>query len=339
MDANELFASKTPMASDLADGLKTLALDQEITFKLYGRVVLPIDGYVFWVRADVLQRPIFQQEGLVSALRLEKDDMSQFVTKAMGSLHYTAETRQEEAENYAANRVVFTTLNEVQNLNAIAPGTMWIGSIDRLRFGFSTVSMRYRQAGIWHYSGFAIYPDMQPQIIDQVSDFSTDQVVSNSLPGWLALQNYAPPYAFWGPLPTLFPSFLVPDNERPPYASVHIVPESTTAMASAPTIAQDSTHTQLCSDHVRITLWGARNTNALDFVDAVYQYSLDTAAFGIMNIPTVRDDKRTQSELGIIAQKKVIDYEVSYLQHRMNDIGRQTIKKAVPNFFVADKPV
>ena len=36
------------------------------------------------------------------------------------------------------------------------------------------------------------------------------------LPAWLAISGYMPAWAFWEPLPTLFPSFLVPENEPPP---------------------------------------------------------------------------------------------------------------------------
>jgi hypothetical protein len=334
-EADEVLGTRTPIASDLLEGLKQVSLNQQITFKLYGRVVLPIDGYVFFVRSDLLARPIFQQSGLVTSGQLSQDEMKPNVLTATGSLHYTADVRQEEQETYAANRVVFTATEEINGLNDIAPGTLWIGEFDGLRFAFSSLSMRYRQAGLFHYQGFAVYPDMNPQVIDdvQATPFSSAQIVSNSLPAWLALAGYSPPWAFWGPLPTLFPSFLVPDNEAPPYAAVHIIPEETRGLASAPTIdRKTSTHTQLCTDRVRVTLWGARNTNALDFIDAVNQYTLDTAAFGIMNIPVFQDEKRTQAELGTIAMKKSAIFEISYLQQRMNNVARQQILTCIPTF-------
>ena len=335
MEASELFGNgATPMGSDLLQGLRTLALDQQIKFRLYGRVVLPVDQFVFWVRAPLLKQPTFAL-GLVNATQLAEDDMENCELTAKCSLHYTTDFRQEETENYAANRIVFTTNEEVQAFNDVAPGTMWIAEFDGLQFAFSSSSMRYRQANLWHYSGFALYADMQTQIIDRVQDFSGAQVVSNSLPAWLAIQSYRPAWAFWGSLPPMFPSFLVPDNEPPPFISVHVVPEGTRGLASAPTIdPRTSSHTQLCSDQVRITLWGTRNFNALDFVDAVNQYSMDTGAIGIMNIPVVRDDKRTQAELRIIAQKKVIDVEVSYLQNTMRTIGTKLIRSAMPSLYI-----
>ena len=335
MSLNEIIDSPTPMGSDLASGLNTLALDQKITFKLYGRVVLPIDGFVFWVRSDLLAQS--QVKPYVTAAQLAEIEESGAGPSetVLGSLHYGAEARQEEAEVYAANRVVFTTTEEVQALNAIAPGAMWIGEFNGLRFGFSNISPRYQQAGLWHYSGFAIYPDVGPNVVDDVFQFSAAQVVSNSLPAWLALSSYAPAWAFWGKAPTLFPSFLAPQNEPPPFATVHVVPESTIALASAPTIDRaTSTHTQLCRETVRVTLWGARNTNALDFVDMVNQYTLDSALFGLMNVPVVRDEKRTQAELSVIAMKKSIEFDVSYLQHRMNNVAIKAIEKAIPSFSV-----
>src|ERR1700685_1091372 len=286
---DEIDLSKTPMGSDLAEGIKTLALNQKIIFKLYGRVVLPADGWIFWVRADLLAQKPFAQSGLVTAQQLSDDDMEAGQLKAVGSLHYTAEIRQEEAENYAANRVIFTSTEEIQEFNDIAPGVLWIGEFEGLRFAFSSLNMRYKQAGLWHYTGFAVYPDMVPEIIDSPLQFSAAQVVSNSLPIWLRIPSYNPPWAFWTPAPILFPSFLQPLNERPPFGSVHIVPEGTQALASAPSIDRaTSTHTQLCTDHVRVTLWGTRNTSALDFIDAVYRFSADTGLIGIMNIPTVQ---------------------------------------------------
>jgi hypothetical protein len=35
-----------------------------------------------------------------------------------------------------------------------------------------------------------------------------------------------------------------------------------------------------------------------------------------------------------VAMKKVVDFEVSYLQQRMNTIGKQVIKSAIPTFYV-----
>lgn len=335
---DESLFAKTPLGSDLAAGVDLLSLNQEITFTRYVRLVLPIDGYVFWVNASLIGPSALYNKAGLNKVPFNKspNTVVAAVTKIIkGSLHYATDTRQDESETYSANRVVFTSEFEVTDLNDVAPGELWLGEFEGVRFAFSSRSSFYRQAGLWHYVGFAVYADMATQIIDNLSGFSAAQIVSNSLPAWLGLNSYAPVYGF-APGVTLYPSYLSPDNLPPPYGAVHIVPETTIGLASAPLIGRDSSHSQLCSETVKITLWGTRNFSALDFVDAVYQYAEDTNLIGIMNIPVPRDEKRTQSELRTIAMKKTVDFQVSYHQRRMNDVARMLIETAIPSFFVSD---
>ena len=332
--------ARTPMGADLAQGVDTLSLQQEITFTNYVRLVLPLDNYVFWVNASLVG-----QSALLNVMRFNKATLNQppsvasfartFVCK--GSLHYATEVRQEEGETYAANRVVFTSEFEVNDLNEVAPGTLWIGEFDGRRFAFSSRSSWYRQANLYHYVGYAIYPDMEPQVVDDLAGFDSGSVVvSNSLPAWLGLNSYSPSYGLSWPVLTLYPSFLSPENLDPPFGTVHVYPEGTRALAMAPTIGPTFSHDQLCSDRVRVTLWGTRNFDALSFVDAVNQYSLDTGLIGIMGttLPVVRDEKRTQSELATIAMKKTIDWEVSYLQSAMRAVAQKIIVSSIPSFTI-----
>ena len=55
---------------------------------------------------------------------------------------------------------------------------------------------------------------------------------------------------------------------------------------------------------MKVTLYGLRNFNALDFMDAVEGYTLSGGTFGLMNAPIVKDAKRTQVEFNTLAQKK-----------------------------------
>lgn len=337
--ADEALGSKTPLGSDLAAGVEAISLNQVVTFTRYRRLVLPLDGYVFWVRASILGPSALIGSALPN--RVFPNQAASALTPARtfdakGSLHYLTDTRQEASETYAANRVIFTAEEEITDLSEVAPNELWIGEFDGLRFAFSSRGSFYRQADLYHYVGFAVYADMATQIIDDPRGFdSRNVIVSNSLPAWLALNGYNPGYGFGNPSLTLYPSFLVPNNLEPPYAAVDIPPELTRAMASAPRInPRNSTHTQLCTDTVRITLWGTRNFSALDFVDCVNQYSVDRGIIGIMNVPVVRDEKRTQSELGTIAQKKTVEFEVSYVQERVNDVALQIIRSAAPSFTV-----
>lgn len=335
---DEATGAKTPLGSDLAAGVDTLSLNQQITFTRYTRLVLPLDGYVFWVRADMVAGSALYNRGGFNKFAPNQPPRTLVAAPtliAKGSLHYASDIRQEESETYAANRVVFTSEQEVQDLNEIQPGTLYIAEFDGVRFAFSARGSFYKQADLFHYVGFAVYADMATQVIDRLSGFdSRAVVVSNSLPAWLGLNGYNPVYGFGNPSLILYPSFLVPQNLEPPYGAVHIAQETTRAMAMAPTLASDSSHSQLCAERVRVTLWGTRNFNALDFVDCVNQYSLDTGAFGLTNSPVPQDEKRTQPELETIAMKKTILFDVSYNQARMNNIARQVITQAIPNFFV-----
>ncbi|HET8687074.1 MAG TPA: hypothetical protein VFM18_10470, partial [Methanosarcina sp.] len=147
-------------------------------------------------------------------------------------------------------------------------------------------------------------------------------IATNSLPIWLALNGLMPVY----------PAFLAPTNLRPPYATVSI-PE-TLPIQAAPYIDNTSAHWQLVQDKVKITIYGERNNDALDFQDYVFQNSLDTENFGISNMPIIKDEVRTQSELGILAIKKSFELEINYYQNRALQVARQLITSALCSFSV-----
>ena len=278
-------------------GLQLLSGVQEVTFKQYIRHVLPLDGSVFWLKTQEKKIP--------------------------GALHYDARVQQLYDESFAVNRVVFTTTTPIQLFDRINPGTLWIGEAAWIKFAFSQLAPFFDQSGLYHYRGDAVYPVMESQLLDVGAEPPDDTlIVSNSLPVWLSLMTYDPPWLLAGnPGIQLYPSFLVPDNLRPPYGAVHIQPESTRAMAGIPLISQMSYHSQLAMETVEITLYGTNNAQALAFLDLVNQFSLDTGLIGMMNAALPRDDKRTQTELGVLAQKKTIIFEVNYLQQAMPNVA------------------
>jgi hypothetical protein len=256
-----------------------------------------------------------------------------------GSFHYAEERRQSEDETITVNRVIFTTFQDVDDLDMVGPNTMYLGTFDEIRFSFSQRRNYYKQANVFHYLGDAVYPAMATQIVDSRVGFDVQsRVVSNSLPVWLALNAYVhsalTPWIVPRQVFPVFPSFAVPDNEPPPYASIHIEPEDTESIGAAPFIDQLSGHTQITQDRVRVTFYGLRNASALDFLDAVNVFSMNTDLIGLMNSPTVRDEKRAQAEQGILAQKKTAEFLVSYYQTRVNDFAQQKILSAVPSLIV-----
>lgn len=321
MKVSEASAARTPLGADLAEGVKAISYNQEITFTRYVQLVLPLDGYVFWIRGDLVEPPQSK------------------TVKVMGSFHYATDQMQNEDETYAINKVVFTSLKEIDVFNDLNPHTMFIATFDGIDFAFSSRGMFYTQAQLWHYRGNAIYPDMQTQVIKSAGDLPDpeDLIVSNSLPVWLSFNTVIPDWPFYPALPlpfTVYPSFLVPQNIVPPWGSIHIGEDDTNPIASAPTFQSTQTQEQLSYDHVRVTLWGTNNDVAQNFIAAVNQFSVDTGLIGIMSRPIIRDGKRIQSELGTIAQKKVIEYDVSYIQQNIVDFARKLITQVVPTFIL-----
>jgi hypothetical protein len=336
---SEAFESQSPLQGPLDSGLETISNSQTVAFTQYVKLILPLDGYVFWVRADLVGsaalcacyncttqqvKPTFPYINPTQAV-LGPD--GPFLQVA-GSLHYTSVVQQNEDETFAKNSVVFTAQSEVQEFNLIGPSVMYIGEYEGRRFAFKQRDGWYKQAGIYHYRGDAVYPALESQLIDDVSQFDTTNViVSNSLPIWLRLNQFMP----------MYPSFLVEENIVPPYASVHIPAESTTALAARPHWGKRGTHSQLVRETVKITLYGMRNFNALDFQDYVFQDSLDNpSVWGLCNMPVMRDEKRTQSELTVIAQKKTFELEINYYQRRVRDISRQLILYCVPTIILGE---
>lgn len=306
----------------------------KVTFTKYVKLVLPLDGYVFWVRADLLSPSALFNSSAMNSAALGKAPV--VVTPAAtlvtdGSLHYATSLQQEEAEVSSTNRVLFTSKVLIEDFNQAGPFVLFIATYEGIDFAFGGRDWFYTQADIHHYYGNAVYNDMKPQLINALDGFDTrTAVASNSLPLWLGINGYAPIYPSpWAPVAfQLYPSFLSPLNLNPPYGIVHIEPSGTRAIQAFPTIARDGSHSQLVADRVRVTLWGTRNTDALDFIDSVNDYSLNTDHFGIMNMPVVRDEKRTQAELQAIAMKKTIEFDVSYYQTRANTVARQLITSA-----------
>lgn len=330
-----LGGSQSPLNADLAAGVEAISANQTITFTKYVRVVLPLDGFVFWVRADIVSEAAIANATAFNVTApgapIEVITPAPYVV-ARGSLHYASEKKQDETESYSVNRVVFTAIDPVhQDFNQIGPACILIGELDGIRFAFDNRQNFYRQADLYHYIGDAIYPYMESQIIDNVAALPSGLVVSNSLPFWLRLNDYHPFYGFGNSIP-LYPSHLSPPNLRPPFATVHIYPESTVALVSAPRLGRRYSHEQLSRDRVRVTFYGANNAAALTFHDCVMQYSADYGYIGMANVPVMQDEKSSQNELGILAMKKMIEFEVNYYQSTARDMERQIICQAIPSF-------
>lgn len=319
---NESLGNQSQLNAAQRAGIEAIDRNQTITFTKYIRLVLPLDGFVFWVRADQVSAAALANASALNSVALNTP--LTVVTPAptivvQGSLHYSTDVVMEEGEAYDKNTVIFTAESDIDPFNEVGPEVMYIGEFMGVRFSFSRRAPLYIQAGIYHYSGVAIVPAMLSQIIDDVTTFDASNIiVSNSLPIWMGLNQFMP----------MYPSFLSTQNIAPPYATVHI--SETSGLQSAPLIDAQSNHYQLAKDRVKVTIYGLRNFSALDFLDYVNQFTLDSGVMGIMNIPVPRDEKRTQTELGTIAMKKIIEFDVNYYQTVSRNLARQLINSAIP---------
>ena len=323
----------TQIHDALVAGLDVLSQSQTVDFTPYVRTVLPIDGFVFWLRADLLPAATLAANGLPSS----------GVVSVPGSLHYATTGHMVEDETIAIRKVDFAAQQQITAFAEIAPTVMyvarWTTPLGSFRFTFSARGTYYQQADIHHYVGDAIYPVFEKQLIDDISQFDERQIVSNSLPFWLQLQYRIPYVSLITFNVDLYPAYLVPPNLVPPYGTVDIIPQTTRAVAAAPWRGQRNQRAQLCAERARITLYGLRNDEVMDWVDYVYDYVTNVGSFGITNMPVVVDDRRGQVELAALAQKKYIDFEVSYLQNRARDVAVQVIQTALlADVFGGDVP-
>lgn len=299
------------LAATLDAGVNTLSADQSIAFQQYTKVTLSEDGMVFWVATG------------------KKADF-------VGSLHYITDRHQDEDQTLAANRFIFTAQEEVSAFNTVSPTTMWVGAWtvdgETIQIVFADRGSFYQKADQWHYSGYAVYPAMASQLVQSATDLPTGPIVSNSLPIWLGQNTFAPVY----------PSFLVPDNIQPPYIVAHVEPDATDALGAFPVLGlpgvvqpdsgispiYDFPSSQLMLDIVKLTLYGFNNQKAIQYLQSLIDYSVNTDAFGFCNSPATRDAKRTQAEIASIAMKKTIEIHASYYQSTADALARRYILSA-----------
>lgn len=300
-----LSTGDTNLAESLASGVDAISASQTVNFTVYQRSVVPTDGYVFFVNSGQTQ-------------------------SVAGSLHYSISREQSEDETNDSSRVIFTALSQVDAFNSADPQTLFVGEVDGIQFAFSGRAPYYEQAGLYHYIGLKATPALASQLIDSVADLPAGPIVSNSLPIWLAQPTVGPVY----------PSFLVPANVKPPYVAVHVDPAQTvgahfpipqwpgtTESGTDPSPLHDLASLQLSQDRVRLTLYGFTNQQAIQYLTSLMEYSMSDA-FGFANVPVVRDEKRAQAELAVIAMKKTIDIVAWYYQSTADVFARRLILSA-----------
>lgn len=305
--------TSSELSSVLQSAIETISSNQSIIFRMYVKQVLPLDGFVFWVNAGILRRAELERLGIEPP----------FTATISGSLHRQVFTEQSETLSHNVNNIIFTPTSKIDGFNIESPEVLFLGEYDGTQFAFSRMESRYTQTGIYHYRGTAVLPTMRTQIIDSPDDITEDLIVSNSIPIWLSLKQFA----------TVYPSFLSPANLRPPYIVVDI--RDTVPIQAAPRL-KDGIRWQLVKDRVRITMYGLGNSDALDYVNYVVMAALEEEQFGVTNAPVIVDGKSKQVEIGALAKVKHVDFDINYQQATTSKISKQIIKEAIMNYEVSN---
>src|SRR6266550_1120324 len=205
-----------PIHDALVAGVDTLGQNETVSFVPYIRTILPLDGFAFWLNANLLSAEKLAQHGLSSADPVVVD----------GSLHYASVGSQVADETLVVRSVDFTAETQITAFAEIAPDVLYVGEwttpLGKFNFTFGQRSSFYYQANLYHYVGDAIYPAFEAQLIDDLSTFDQSQVVSNSLPIWLAMFVHIPFVSLVTISVPVYPAFLVPTNLLPAYVAVEI---------------------------------------------------------------------------------------------------------------------
>ncbi len=306
------FTPDTQQQGALYAALENLSASQDrtFTFTRYTRVQLAEDGYVFWVQTPN-------------------------TITVVGALHVATERDQAIDNTIAVNSIILNAQSEINEFNAINPSTMWIANLAApsgalVPVAFASRGPFFANAGVYHYAGFAVFPPFGPLLISSEADLPAEPIVSNSLPIWLTQNSMA----------SVYPSFLVPENIQPPYIVAHIEPELTRPIQAVPYFAwtsgpgfQQMTAYQLYYDCVELILYGFTNLMAQQFYASLIEASVNDETFGFSGeLPSIRDEKRVQTEITAIAMKKTLRFGASYYQSAADTIARRLITSATVNF-------
>ena len=119
VSAVEGASAKQGIAAEPRGRARTRFRTTTVVFTQYVRLVLPLDGFVFWIKTDLVT-----ESALLNAMQMNTAQMNATlnVVSAMptftvkGSFHYSTQQRQEESEVAAVNTVAFPPKRRSSNL-------------------------------------------------------------------------------------------------------------------------------------------------------------------------------------------------------------------------------
>jgi hypothetical protein len=225
----------------------------------------------------------------------------------MGVMHYDNDVKQNVDETPTRNLVVFACDRPVP-FWGVAGDSEYISSSvgDGLQYiVFDRQTQTFQQSGIHQYTGRELFPANRSQIIETGEQLQRllNVTVSNSLPKLLKI----------APDRVKFPSYLIPSDLTPPYIVVHVDTASTTPLHWAPTVDRTGSEYQHMRETVYFICYGLDDQEVSAFTREIRDWcEAPSHEMGLTVAPTVQESLRTQSELNILAMKKVIKMEVNY---------------------------
>ena len=310
--------------SEAFSNLTIASLSGTFTFTQYTKTVLSQDGYVFWVAGS-------------NTLTVK------------GALHVSTDREQDTDKTIAMNVVMLDSEGVINEFNKEDSGVLWVGEIPipdggTVKAAFQRRGPFFKNAGIYHYMGYSVFPQFSDILVASSSDIPAGPIVSNSLPIWLGMQAFLQnvPTITWDTSIPFYPSFLVPENVKPPYVVVHIDPDWTDSVQPVPQYPYsgnalgptDVPSLQLYSDRVELLCYGLNNQQVLQLQAAILEYQLFSGQFGFTTTPVIRDLKDPMAELQAIALKKSLVFQANYYMQSADAMAKQIIEAATISYNV-----
>lgn len=283
------------LAGVIAQGIEYLSNAAEYTFTRFDKFVSPIDGLVYWILSPG-----------VPALTVK------------GSFHITADQQQNVADSKTFSQVWLSTQQEIPQFRNDGGDSLYCGVVGGRRYAFNSQGKYYTQANVFHYSGDILYPTMETQFVNSPADVTL--TVTNSLPVWLA-----------NPLPgvPIFPAYLVPKDQPPPYITAFIPPEKTETLALGVRRSALDNPDLLARDEVVLNLVGLSNAQTFQYLKVLQDYLRGNVdGVGMAEPFNVHDDHETQTAFSLLAKRKRVILSANYYQKSVVNVARGLILTA-----------
>jgi len=292
----------------LFEGYQQLSGNQKITFTRYVSKILPIDGWHFWVKAELLDG--------------ETEPFNKVVS---GTLHQSVNQTQEATKSNAITSIILTVNQPIDLLKEVNQESMWLGEYDGSKFSFNIQNAFYDNANQFHYAGDAVYIENSDAFIDDINDLNLDDtVITNCIPLFIALNDQV----------QIYPAFLNPTNLKPPYATIEV--KQTTGVAAGITFNEFDDSKLMQWDKVELSIFGLRKKQLSDFLKYLTTKQLETEAFGIYWLPSIQNENIPQSEVNILTNKKVLSFDVNYVIEDIRNAATAFIENIFVDFFVKE---